>query len=284
MYQTTIHATNYDSVLYTERASNVRNADLYLIVRVYLDRIDPDPGQASPLRRLTATSRPLEPRLQRGTAQDLRNTVLTDRWPETEWRSFRQRFKDAVEAKFSNKMWLVPDRDWGFTFRTQEQPARVFRPNLKCMVRVDLVNTKDEAHLTCRCVHLQSGQFFRSYMNRHSHEGKLDNNDVDSRGGQVAVEHEIGHYLGLSHVGHFTDACRSGTDSRQCYCPNELSCTDLMGEGAVISGWHFRPWEVRLRDHLTGRAREARWTRSLLRRLPVQTATIQPVRAQDAGV
>ena len=64
---------------------------------------------------------------------------------------------------------------------------------------------------------------------------------------QVVAVHEVGHYLGLSHV-NAGPHVMSG-DPKE-YGANPYQASDVMGLGMRIDAWHGWPWRNRLRQHL----------------------------------
>ena len=263
---------SFDSRLYTTRAWLHRNADLYLITRVYMKRVDPA-GTTALL-------------------SDSYNTNATiDRWTDGEWNSFRATFKRQIESRFNDHLWIVPSTDWGYVSHANE-PCR---PNVKCMVQVELQNSQTNAHLVVNCYHIPPGTFLRSSMGPRT--GTLDNADIlppiapNLCGlSQETLPHEFGHHLGLDHVGNAHPACVTGAEL-QCYCPTPRAGTDMLGGGNRLDRWHTWPWRRRIWSHLGSRIAGLRWDSTLQRPIPLRLSpsrsrTVMPggVPALDGGV
>jgi hypothetical protein len=247
----------YDSRLYTARVSETRNADLILIVRVHLRRHDP-PGDE-------------------GTITDVAgNTVKIVKWEShAQWQLWRQSLKHVVEQTWNNKLWLVPRaRNFWLTYTGDSpfsrcDPYDAFVPNVKCGLRLMLVG-EENAHLRIRCVRLAPGEFHTSAMNRRAGIGYLDHQDVNletknaAEGHQqIPAAHELGHFLGLSHV-----ACDD--NSMVCYGTTPHQRGDIMGQGSRVEAWHAWPWLQRIRQHLHPPPGEAplRWRATATRPAP----------------
>ena len=264
-----IQANNFDSWLYTAQAGPARNADLYLIIRVFLERVDPT---------------------GRGEVPDVDGRLVPIQAWGPLWAPWRAGFKQSVESVWNNRLWLVPDGYWG--------PAcRVVIPNVKCSLDVRLVDSGWNGHLTIRCYRPVNNPFrssMRSAINvpvlrsidglvrrfRAVGEMVLRDGLAPQDGGQVVTAHEIGHWLGLSHV-----VC-DGNESR-CYGQTPGQQEDVMGMGNRVNPWHAGPWAQRLRNHLDVEARGVRWRavteRPVPRPRPPESPRFSPL-TRDAGV
>jgi len=238
MIKPRVQHSHYDSFLDISGVNSTTNANLYVIIKVYMNRYDPAGGS--------------------GTVRDAggidRNVVS---WSsDAEFTNYCQDFKRVVESAWNNKLWMIPDRDWGTNYV-------LHRPNVRCCLSIRIHNAAAGAHLSIRCVKLAASEgSHRSSMSRRSHRGYLDNFDIRSNPNstdeipgvtfhQTAAAHEIGHYLGLSHVNN--PSCiqqQISTGESQCYGGNEYQANDIMGRGMRVEEWHARPWKNRINQHL----------------------------------
>jgi len=241
---------NFDSWLYTAEVGPSRNADLYLILKVFLRRV--------------------EPTAQAEAADADRRAFPIEAWGNR-WEPFRQAFERSVESVWNNRLWLIPDLLWG-------PHCRAAIPNVKCSLDIQLLGSASGAHLTINCYCPLRGMApFRSYMgrpanplnqwyrNRFDPMGRVVVEDATAPpgGGQVVAAHEIGHWLGLSHV-----VC--GTNDSRCYGVTPGQRNDLMGAGNQINGWHAGPWAERLAHHLDITCRRSvRWRAVTDRPVPI---------------
>jgi hypothetical protein len=75
-----------------------------------------------------------------------------------------------------------------------------------------------------------------------------------------AVAHEVGHLIGLPHVGDFRNhhSCRKaiqddpkgGANHNSCYeGPSHADTENIMGSGDLRATWNAMPWLIRLFQH-----------------------------------
>lgn len=249
--------STYDSLLSTAGVNSTTNANLYIIIKVYMNRYDP-PGGSGTVQDVGGTSR---------------NVVS---WSsDSEFRAYCQNFKRVVENAWNNKLWMIPSRDWGANYLS-------YRPNVRCCMRISLESSAGNAHLNIRCVKLAASETsHRSSMSRRTHRGFLDNLDVQSSDNttnllpgitfsQIAAAHEIGHYLGLSHVNNPSCIQQDiSTNQSQCYGGTHHQANDIMGRGMRVEAWHARPWRNRINQHLRLRNKLPNWRATRHRPVPV---------------
>lgn len=250
------NSDTYDSLLSTSGVNATTNANLYVIIKVFMNRYDP-PGGSGTVRDVGGTSR---------------NVVS---WSsDSEFSAFCQNFKRVVENAWNNKLWMIPSCDWGANYLS-------YRPNVRCCMCIRLESSAGNAHLSIRCVKLAASEsMHRSSMSRRTHRGYLDDLDVQPRDittnilpgstfRQTAAAHEIGHYLGLSHVNNPSCIQQNiSTNLPQCYGGNHHQSDDIMGRGMRVEEWHARPWKNRINQHLRISNKLPRWEASRHRPAP----------------
>lgn len=263
-----IRNTFFDSWLQTANASDQWNANLYLIVRVFLR---PYTVSAPPAR----VCRPGAP-----PPVEVVDDVRVIPWNHTnanEWQDWRTRFVEVVENGWNNKLWLIPSGFWGVT--VSGAGGQSYLPNVRCCLNIVLTEREDAAHCRIRVLRLHNAESFsRSSMHFprwvdhlrrgiSNTDGYLDHLDLNPKSsGQITVLHEMGHYLGLSHV-----ACDSNDD--ECYgASGSYQAGDLMGAGSRIEAWHAHPWKKRIREHV----RDVRWNATVQRPSPAMFISIPP--------
>ena len=122
--------------------------------------------------------------------------VAIDRWSDAEWNSFTPKFKPQIESRFYNRLWLVPSNEWGYVSRGTE----LCRPNVRCMLNIDVQSSEENAHLVVNCYHVPPGVYLRSSMGPR--DGTLSSDAVNPStnlcgNSQDTLPHEFGHHLGL---------------------------------------------------------------------------------------
>ena len=259
-------SATFDSELSTSAVNGSSNATLTISLRLFLAKINTNSG----VHPTSAPGKPVE---------------LRD-WddPNGEFTRFRDGVKEHAERFWDNKFWLLPPPE----YRGLDSPAAspCFHPNIACRFQIVLASGPLDAHAVIQCFCPKTEGDFRSNagdrkgqwtcydLENRQNDGLLDlpcKKDVGdplAPGGMVQVDstcrawsrqepvcHEVGHLLGLEHVGVYmkTAACVSGgnTDARSCYDgPTQNDTENIMGVGMKLAPWNVRPWSSRLVSHI----------------------------------
>ncbi len=237
----------YDSELRTSMASPHTNAELTILLRVFLRRVTK-----------AATG---------GHIKDVDQVDFKLRdWSEVEYRNFCTRYQTQGQCFWNGKYWLqTPD-----TFAEFDCPASpktpTHRPNVYCKFKLEMVNSEAKAHTTIDLVRLDRNTGTSSTFRSHS---KLyDNFDLgtstyanvtDDKGKvhtyhQKTIVHEIGHSLGLDHIGVLVGnvACKAdNTNANECYGMGmtDANASNVMGYGMNLTAIDAKPWLSRIAEH-----------------------------------
>jgi hypothetical protein len=210
------------------------NVDLTLTLKLLIKKIDPAGGAA------------------KGTRPDFDGTDRKIiRWG-SRFATWTARFKREVEAFWHGKLWLKSPL--GFTKWEFKDKGVVYRPNIWCRFKLLLVQNARVAHFTIEAVRLDPDE--TAFRSDGVHYDDRDIEPVPQPHGSDKKTHlhEVGHLLGLPHVGVGGDMGWSklvcafhrlgggSTNDKPCYGVGD-DRKDVMGTGSEIHEWHAKPWK-----------------------------------------
>ncbi len=179
-------------------------------------------------------------------------------WNSRDWQDFI-RAAEKQANMWNNKFWLQPPttasqfNEFDAVFDTF--PNQAYRPNIRCELVVDF-NPEGDPHKTVDVVNLNNGDTLRSNEFLWSSRDGIPSPAHSWRNQQTmnyAIAHEIGHALGLDHIGtmlelpmcvYMMDSSRDGRNSAWCYGADQDIAIfgNIMGAGSNFTIEDGRPW------------------------------------------
>ena len=175
-----------------------------------------------------------------------------------------------VTQRFWNeKIWLrTPDSYDGLDFPARGKGAKA-RPNIHCGLRVVKAPSAAKAHAVVQVARLRplatgSDGLARISKQFRSSAHLWDNGDIfetrDASYSYLTAAHEVGHLIGLQHIGGAGPCAYDGVDGT--LAPN------IMGKGDQIWKENAIPWQKRMAEHTKGATKATDWQASTLRFAP----------------
>jgi hypothetical protein len=218
------------------------NADLTIYIRLHFARIDPagDTGVYGDTDDTPTT--PSKKKIQR--------------WKPGEFERYTKNLISGAQRYWNGVFWLrTPKRYTGLDY---PDSAATHRCNLFCRFELEEAVRESDAHYTIAVVRAQDGEDFRSNSRLYSQ------NDINSERliPTSTVKfwthfHEVGHLLGLGHVGTGGKRNVHHDNSPTAYGVTKEEMEDVMGKGSVRHDWHALPWQ-QAAEEFTG-VKAAEW-------------------------
>ena len=215
-------------------------------------------------------------------------------WKLDEFVAFQAKMKRQAEEFWNaNTMTLIPPANYkGLNWPPGNKATH--RLNINCRFEVVWAGGVGDAHKVIRATRLVNDDATSTaagsdWVNYDSGDTTpaLFNNKTNC-GHPVAVEHltvphEIGHAIGLPHVGTFHDLTRSeyqckepGIDPATTKWSNdqygnfstEDELRNIMGYGQAKAAWNFMPWILRIQAHTFSESMLSDWKFSMTQRAP----------------
>jgi hypothetical protein len=118
-----------------------------------------------------------------------------------------------------------------------------YRCNLYCQFRLSQANSPHNAHYTIAVVRAADDEDFRSNSRLYSQKDINAEHLIEGSTTKFWTHyHEVGHLLGLGHVGWQGHRNLHGDKRAKAYGVTSHDMRDVMGRGSVVDRWHALPW------------------------------------------
>jgi hypothetical protein len=210
------------------------NADLTIHIAVYFQKIDPIGADTG----LYPDSDSGEVDKKTGKIAPLRKIVA---WKPGEFEQFTHRLLQGAQHFWSGIFHLqTPDSYRGLDW-PDANPSH--RCNLYCKLELTRSHAAHRAHYTIAVVRVPDSETFRSNSRLYSQKDIQSEEMISGSTAKFFTHyHEVGHLLGLGHVGWHRHRNLHHNNDPKAYGVTDRDKLDVMGRGTSVHKWHATPW------------------------------------------
>ncbi|HEV3021521.1 MAG TPA: hypothetical protein VGX76_03615, partial [Pirellulales bacterium] len=185
-------------------------------------------------------------------------------WAGDEWENLKKKFKADSEKFWTGKYWMVAKVAFPELVYPEDAvaPAHRVQCNVYCRLKIDLLDSSADAHKTITVYKVPPGRFFRTTSGTYTQGDIAEVQSLRDQHGhrlkQRTLFHEVGHAMGLPHVGVSTGVSyapgkvcvEADQADTKCYTgPKDSDTATIMGRGSTLSLRESHPWLNRIKTH-----------------------------------
>ena len=238
-----VNGGKWDADLVDWRRNTRTNADLTIYIRVYFSKIDPAGASGLHADADDTSTTPSKKKIQK--------------WKPGEFERYTKSLVIGARQFWNGVFWLKTPK----TYDELNYPSgsTTYRCNLYCRFELEQAAREADAHYTIAVVRAKDGESFRSHAKLYSQNDiKAERLIPNSTTKFWTHFHEVGHLIGLGHVGTGGATNVHNDNSPTAYGVTKQEMQDVMGRGSVRHDWHATPWQ-QAAEAFTG-VKAADWT------------------------
>ncbi len=225
---TLVYGGKWDADLVDWKTDATTNAYLTIFIRVYFAKIDPAGATGQYGDTDDTPTNPSKKPIQK--------------WKPGEFERYVRNLTGSAQRFWDGQFWLKTPKTYdGLNYASPH--GHNFRCNIYCKLDLQAASSAADAHYTIAVVRVQDGVDFRSNSVLYSQ------NDINAQ--QMIPHstvkfwtqyHEVGHLIGLGHVGTGGHTNVNNDNSPTAYGVTAQEMNDVMGRGHSRHDWHATPW------------------------------------------
>jgi hypothetical protein len=255
-----VNGGKWDAELMEWRRNATTNADLEINIRIYFQQIDPAGGNTGQYAD-SDTGRVVDKNT--GAVGPLKTIIA---WKPHEFDRFVTRTLTSAQRFWSGIFWLNTPLSYHGLDWPDKAPTH--RCNIFCKLVLDRAHSVADAHYTIAVVRVPDSEFFRSNSRLYSQKDIQSEQMIPGSTRKFFTHfHEVGHLLGLGHVGRHGHR-NIHDNAAKAYGVTLHDMSDVMGRGTVINEWHAIPWREAVATFTN--TDKSLWKVSIRRHVPPQ--------------
>lgn len=204
------------------------NADLTIYIKVYFAKIDPAGATGLYGDTDDTAANPSKRKIQK--------------WALGEFERYTRNLVNSAQCYWNGVFWLKTPKTYDGLNYPDARPTH--RCNLYCKFELTQALVERDSHYTIAVVRAQDGENFRSNSRLYSQNDIKSTHMISHSTAKFWTHfHEVGHLLGLGHVGTGGKTNVHNDNSPTAYGVTSAEMHDVMGRGSARHDWHAKPWQ-----------------------------------------